>query len=393
VTRPNFVTNVPGICKKKTNFGNLPDSVSSDAWHGEETIIGVSRHKPTGWIPPTSYSLFSRKYQLAMGRTRFDFYLGNSWTQEDGVVGGAGGRFSSIVHFDAIVGEPSIYDATLGNAALIAARLKLKRASVDLGVAFFERKQTARLLGDTATALARSFNHLKRGNVRQAMRDLGLSSKDKEPRGSSVPNKWLELQYGWKPLLSDVFGACEALEQRDKADWRVTARATKKSKGFWSKSWIREESGVGVAVAERSNFTRLDALPDRELLGSLTSLGITNPLLIAWELVPYSFVVDWAFPIGDWLSSLDALLGYSTVSISSTDYTKCSWKEKGVPYTEANWGRTSNSYEGSKEVVKVVRQASNGVPLPTFPSIKDAQSLGHMANGLALLASAFRHFR
>lgn len=391
MSRPNFNVNIAGILKRTNSSGTVfQDSVVTDALHGEEQTTGVSRHKPSGWIEPTSYSFFSRKYRRAVGRTRFEHYLG-SWSQEEGVVGTSAGRFNSLTHFNDLLDESQIYDTTLGNAALIAARLKLKRANVNLGVAFAERKQTARLLGDTATALARSFRNLRHGNVRQAMNDLGISSRNHEPRSSSVPNKWLELQYGWKPLLSDVYGACKSLEERDKADWRVTAKAQKQSVVTQTRTWNDLGAGVGWVQSRRSNFTRLDALPSRELLGSLASLGVTNPLLVAWELVPYSFVVDWAFPVGDWLSSLDALLGYSTMSSSSTDYTKCRWTEKGATYSSVSQigGTAKNDYEGSKEVVKVNRVASSGIPLPTFPSIKDPRSLGHMANGLALLASAF----
>jgi hypothetical protein len=44
-------------------------------------------------------------------------------------------------------------------------------------------------------------------------------------------------------------------------------------------------------------------------LQTLQQLGITNPVGLIWELIPYSFIVDWFVPIGDYLSSLDRFLG------------------------------------------------------------------------------------
>lgn len=39
-------------------------------------------------------------------------------------------------------------------------------------------------------------------------------------------------------------------------------------------------------------------------------MGLTNPLEVTWELLPFSFVADWFLPIGDYVSILDSTLGY-----------------------------------------------------------------------------------
>ncbi len=313
------------------------------------------------------------------------FFEGNY----SGCVGGT--RFDSLDHFDSTINESDAVDFTLANAALIAARVKMKKADINLGVAWAERNRTAQLLGDTATRIARSFNNLKRGRVRAAMRELGIANSRREPRGSNVPRKWLELQYGWKPLVSDVYGACNALSRQDRSDWRVTAKAQKNRNYELRKQFLASyERSDCVAKVENGAFARIDALPSNDLTMSLASLGISNPLLIAWELVPYSFVVDWAFPVGAWLESLDAMLGYGASSTSVTTFARVEWLENGFNSIDPSTGVIyTNNWSGSKKMVRVIRAVSDNVPLPTFPSIKDPRSLGHMANGLALLASAF----
>jgi hypothetical protein len=42
-------------------------------------------------------------------------------------------------------------------------------------------------------------------------------------------------------------------------------------------------------------------------------LGLTNPLNVAWELVPFSFVVDWFIPIGSFFDGLVPPQGVSRV--------------------------------------------------------------------------------
>lgn len=398
--RQNYSVTLPGSVRFERPNGGSASTSSVTAKIGTGTYVGVTRHKPSGsFIDPTSYILYERSVSYPVGRCYHNpiwptvSTLGQVYT---GIVGppGGGGRFDGNYHFEAALSETSILnDNGLRNTALIAVRQKLKSTDINLGVAFGERKQTASLLGDTATRLGRSVRALRRGQTRNAMNELGISSRRREPRGSNVPQKWLELQYGWKPLLSDVYGAAAALEKRPKGDWRVTAKVTRSEKSTYAARLDPVQNGNFDAYQcdarmEKSVFARLDALPQNEAIISLVSLGVTNPLSIGWELVPWSFVVDWALPIGDWLDSLDAMLGYSYATYSSSLFVKARWVDNGLTGGGATW-RIQNNFTGSKTLTYLSREASASVPLPSVPRFKDPRSLGHMANGLALLSQAF----
>jgi hypothetical protein len=305
------------------------------------------------------------------------------------------GLSSSLDLFNAAYIQPSSFPASLVDRAVVKARLAMKDQDVNLGVAFAERSRTARQLGDTALTLARAFMALKRGDVALAMKRLGLTDREHQWRGKSVIERWLELQYGWKPLLSDVYGACDALEKAPSSHWMVTGKGS-----------ARENTDVHITAYTDPNFrydtyvkgfngafVRIDAAPENELLHTLAALGITNPLEIAWESVPYSFVVDWALPIGSWLSSLDAMLGYGETKCSISTMQRHEWDVRSVPSFERTSRTivetTTQSWRARKEAVRLNRTVSSSVPLPTLPRFKDPKSLAHMANGLALLAQAF----
>jgi hypothetical protein len=49
----------------------------------------------------------------------------------------------------------------------------------------------------------------------------------------------------------------------------------------------------------------------------LNQLGLLNPLSFAWEITPWSFVVDWLIPIGPVLSALTAPVGLNFISGST----------------------------------------------------------------------------
>jgi hypothetical protein len=387
----NINVSIPSVQIFRFVPNGSPQPTSVVIENTQESSSGVKRRKPVGYKPPTAYFLSSTHRRGSEGVYGIiDDPPLSSGLKYTGAVCGVTG---SVWTVDGVT-NPSRIDISgernsLTNIALTSCRSNLKDMKVDLGTAFGERNQTARLIGDTASRIARAVRNLRRGNIRNAMRDLGMSSKRGAPRGSNWTKNWLELQYGWKPLLSDVFGACDALSKRDKDDWMVTAKGTAGRKPFgtfaqrgtglsWYDSASRYELGV---------FVRADAWPSRAF-ASLSSVGVTNPLNVAWELVPYSFVVDWFLPIGGWINSLDATIGFEFRGISQTYFELIEGLANGVTHHE-NGKSFINDWVAYKRQLIVDRVVLSTLPQAGFPSFKNPVSLGHMANGLSLLAQAF----
>jgi hypothetical protein len=79
--------------------------------------------------------------------------------------------------------------------------------------------------------------------------------------------------------------------------------------------------------------------------------GLTELPLTAWELVPFSFVVDWFVNIGDWLEALTPKLG---IKILSEGYTV---KRKLLSLRTVSWTKqtvSGNSYDASGSFLKSV---------------------------------------
>jgi hypothetical protein len=267
----------------------------------------------------------------------------------------------------------------------------MKQSDVNLGIAFAERNKTAQMLGDTMSSIARAYRHLRRGEWKKTCDELGIGRQ--KPRGNNVPKQWLGYQYGWKPLLSDVYGSVEALAKRNNRDWRVTGKGNANSTEQVGDEFFGSAGGYRVAAkGERGVFVRIDAIPENDLMRSFSQLGITNPLLIAWELVPFSFVIDWALPIGQFLDSLDAMLGYGPTWCSITEFSDWRFRMDSVGGDYVGTDGYINQYKystapGTRRRLAVKRTVLRSVPLPSLPRLKDPRSLGHMANGLALAAS------
>jgi len=281
------------------------------------------------------------------------------------------------------------------NQAIIKARLKLKGMKVNLPQAFAERGQTVRLVGDSLRTLRTMVRDVKRLDLR------GVKSKFKS--ADAYLNRWLELQYGWKPLLSDVYGAVSALHAHEEAagppittvkafvrsEERTLERLTDSGPG--SLIWDFDKYSSTVHTGHmRLDFVQSDGL----VTGTLVQLGITNPLELAWELLPWSFVADWFIPIGDYLSSLDATVGWQfkggSYSVKSWQYIKArNFVMRPDPYITRN----VTSYvtgEGMGRRMQMMRKVYSTAPLATLPSFHkiDKSSILHVANGIALLSAA-----
>lgn len=405
MARPSFTTTIPGAYTTKINDGAVT-STSVTSRNAREIVSGPPRRQvPSGWKPPVSYELRREVWKVAQGTHRYsrtNRFTGITDVREEytGHIGGGARGMNSLNAFDETY-TPKGLSLKQEDLALTQARLKLKGADVNLAVAFAERDKTARLVGDTALQLVEAMRKLRQRDWRGACRALDLNPRRK-PRGSSVPARWLELQYGWKPLLSDVYGSVDALARRRGDDWIVTAKGASSEaiSEFWTPNppganpLALPNYGYGRATGVRGCFVRIDAIPKNDLLMVMASLGITNPLLVAWELVPYSFVVDWFLPIGSFVDSLDALLGYGEAWTSISHLEKVDWVHTPSSREFSNvfyrFDHRLDTDSATKQLVNLKRTASKGVPMAQFPRLKDPVSLGHMANGLSLLTQVFR---
>lgn len=143
-------------------------------------------------------------------------------------------------------------------------------------------------------------------------------------------------------------------------------------------------------------YVRLDFHPSSfDYLHIPAALGLTNPASVAWELVPFSFVVDWFAPVGDWLNALDATLGYSFLSGTRSTIRRRTGQYRASPAYTHSWVSSgmrrywSGDASASLYQVELDRTLYASPPTPAL-RIKNPVSPGHMANGLGLLYQVFK---
>jgi hypothetical protein len=231
---------------------------------------------------------------------------------------------TNTVYFTGLPAFAHLVDAY--NTARSRAAADVNKMKMNLAQAFGERKQTANLMASTMVRVAALARSIRNVDPQAFIHASGISSVngvtrvqkqmkalEKEHADRRLSNHWLEFQYGWKPLLQDCWGAADLLakhvqlDRYNSADVKGSAKAHKFS-----------VSGTGAYNSPVATLTtetrckmgiryRMDSA-DRALLAQT---GIDNPALLAWELLPYSFVIDWFLPVGNYLQSLNDFAGFT----------------------------------------------------------------------------------
>lgn len=284
---------------------------------------------------------------------------------------------------------------------------KLKDSKFNGAQAFAESQQVHRMIGSFAVKTAEALFYLKKGKLRAAGEVVGLTvgkraatryskkhheAKSREDIDQMLSSGVLAIQYGVRPLIQDVIGAAELYAQKRVHDVINTAR----SNGSYQHraDWHAEPDEatkqnatytVDVTVNYGCTFAK-----GSEVLHTLKQLGLTNPLLLAWELMPWSFVLDWILPVGDYLSSLDATLGldfvdgYRSVKIVARESLYQHMAVSFPPSGNGTSGFEHSSSFNSRE--EFTREVLTSFPFPQLPRFKNPLSWEHALNGISLLA-------
>lgn len=249
-------------------------------------------------------------------------------------------------------------------------RAKIKDQNVNLAQSFAEYRQTSSMFLGAARDVLSTLRSLRNG---RALSDLVRSLQRPRSRADHVlVNRWLEYQYGFKPLLSDIYGVTDLLVKKIREGQYMHVSASTTARRHYS----IPQSDPALSYSAMQETIRKGKARYKiqyPAIKTLAECGISNPALLVWELIPYSFVVDWLFPVGTFLSSLDALNGCSDLK---------------VIYSVRKDVKTSAyAYGGSSNFESVTYQRYAPTSVLQFPSLgyKPSTSLTSVLNGLALL--------
>jgi len=294
-------------------------------------------------------------------------------------------------YLDFALGVPGADDAYAKSVNQALDRMSANHAGIgaDLGQA----RQTINELSDMVSRLARALLELKRGNILAAARALAnLTGRRINLRSlqKSLADLWLEYSYGIKPFLSDLYELQQVVHSDLRKDLIVRGSSTVRAEN----SAFNPGFEYGGNILTDKTFSKLSyrtvAIGQvvNPLLYKLNSAGLANPLSIAWELCPWSFVVDWFVPIGETLQCATAGLGLQSLGGQTTIHSNYGNSCSIVPYRHEGFGRLDEVTDGGllqTQGFGFQRFAHSEFPLPRMRSNPTPYSTPRALNALALV--------
>lgn len=215
---------------------------------------------------------------------------------------------------------PSNFDAlppSLESELKVRCLREVKDSSVNLAMTLAFMGPTLNMLWQRLISIANVLDAVKARDWKKVYRLLRVPGYKPGKRAADYT---LEVQFGWRQLIADVVGLCETLEKGLRNEHMlVYGKAGAKSvkpflhthKGFYTNYKIGDVTHRGM-VEEFHSMTMVFKVRN-PVMQLLSQIGLTNPAVLAWDVIPWSFVVNWVIPVGDWLESLDATVGLDYV--------------------------------------------------------------------------------
>lgn len=162
---------------------------------------------------------------------------------------------------------------------------------------------------------------------------------------TAVAGDFLNLQFGWLPTIADAQALYDTFTSVEKKLKVLIAKQGEVFTSHFSETidmdggdpiewhfgnWGAYDSVVVESMPAKWKLTatmkytydlgELNQLSEKALLlrAYLEALGFNNPLRTLWERVPFSFMLDWVLPVGDWLEQFSG--NWLKTNIQVIDY-------------------------------------------------------------------------
>jgi hypothetical protein len=318
------------------------------------------------WSMSGSATIIGKDY----GALGLPITSGGQYSTRDGLAD----QGHASAHGDLLGNLHPSYSSTVYNTALTRLWDKIKESELNLAVSLAEGRETYRGIRGISDYLSgRGVDVLRR--LRQTWRALRRNPS------LLLSRAWLTSKYGIIPVYLDFWnlanltgkffdegvthvGSCR-LSEEIHLNQGVSLLG-----GSGIRSRIRGRRVQQCRISVTAGVTSTAAF-DRSRLTSL------NPLSIAWELVPLSFVADWFYDLGGYLQNMEAALG-SGLTFKRGHYTELAlvdavdvWSGTEGPVT-LGWSTRELTLSDQARVQRIQKRRTRltDFPWPRAPRIE-----------------------
>lgn len=176
-----------------------------------------------------------------------------------------------------------------------------------------------------------------------------------------LASNWLEGRYGWRPLYGDVVTLDKVIKTYNERRTRYSSKKGTKQSWTNASTWV-----TGAGTANQIRFELSDQIETGQRGCVTADIEVPafqfNPVRTAWEVVPYSFVLDWFVNVGQAISAASFLTLQNAYTASMGCYVdfhrtfKCYYEH----VVSSSWGTFTQVGDCR---VRIERRIPTSVPL------------------------------
>lgn len=300
--------------------------------------------------------------------------------------------------------------------------------SAGLAINLAQRKQAIDMIANRSMQILGFANSLRRGNLPAALKSLGLLKDQKAtkivrkygrkyifhngtwklrkgfhrskvggklqsnlPTSRSSSDLFLELHFGWEPLVGDIHSSIDVLQAGVPPE-RVSTSSTRKYTTKWNTSTASDPINYYEETHRGTWRISADINVSNPNLWLANQLGLVNPAAVIWDAIPFSFVLGWFVNVDSFLASFTDFWGLSLTNQSITSH----WIMTGHAYQiQKNWPKAGANtvYFDTTYKGVMTKRTPGSIPGPTL-KIKEPWTLSptRAATAVSLLVQQLGKF-
>lgn len=227
---------------------------------------------------------------------------------------------------------------------------KTKAQSISIGMMFAERKETALTVINAVERIFRGVKLIRhpksmfraiwgRKPSRAEMRKLKKTAAYVTRKAGTVGDAWLEYRYVWTPLVLDVRDSVRALATQKQKMYRYSQSAFKffEEEKYFDQVSIHQAPYDSAATVKGYYGTHIKYYYDVTNPLATAWSSLADPVQLLWDLVPWSFVVDWFVDLSTYLDLRSATWGLTFTDGYKSQLRIINTSFETVSYTVRDW--------------------------------------------------------
>jgi len=213
-------------------------------------------------------------------------------------------------------GSKISYNGNRYTQLVTEALAKFTGDNINIGATLAESVETADYLARKAGSVFKMLRAIKTGNLGQLRKSFRRMTDGRRITAGRVARtasaRWLEWRYAVLPLVYDTDAAFQIMKEgiqtrrNENRPWELlvskTVKYSDQVKTTYGSSYVQNQFYTAAL------HCKIYATVDDSAAHAAAALGL-EPVGALWELVPFSFVIDWAVPIGTFIQALNATDG------------------------------------------------------------------------------------